>query len=75
MAFSLTQDSISPQSVRFGILNLTDSELVGFLEQRDGKMPLRSPSHLLNGTCKYAAYYVPGECPWCYYAFLSRSAA
>ena len=48
-----------------GRLQLTDRELVRRLRLRDGALSLRSPAHLLAGSCKYAAQYPGGDCPWC----------
>jgi hypothetical protein len=50
---------------RHGNLNLSDLDLVRRLRDRDGKLPLRSPSHTRNGRCKYMRYYPTGGCPWC----------
>jgi hypothetical protein len=50
---------------RYGLLGLSDWDLVRRLRDRDGTLPVRAPSHTREGRCKYAHYYPSGNCPWC----------
>lgn len=46
-------------------MNVSDTELISLLEQRDGPLPERSWPHASGSACRYTELYDGQPCPWC----------